>query len=61
MVCTTSGKQNSSTFQGQIKVSKVQGLFYKLAFFDPLLMTTYWVKHSLESFTIFTSSAMVTC
>ena len=32
-----------------------------MAFFDLLLMTTYWVKHSLESFTIFTSSAMVTC
>ena len=60
MVRTTSEKHNSRTFQRQIKLFKALDLYNKLAFFEPLSnRTPSWLKHSMESFTIITSSAMV--
>ena len=62
MVRATSDKQLSRSLHGFFKdkwqFSKTKILFNKSAFFTPLL-SPYWLKHVLESFTIFTTSVIV--
>ena len=54
MVCTTSDKQIQGLFNDFLRTK----IFNKSGFFNPL-WSPYWLKHVMESSTIFTSSATV--
>ena len=54
----TDFKDFSRIFQGQITVFKDKDLFNKSAFFNPL-WSSYWLKHVMESFTIFSFSTII--
>ena len=60
MVRTTSDKQISRTFQGQVTVFKDKGLFKKSAFFIPLWNTLLAKKHHgvIYDFNFFSDSVV---